>query len=192
MSALPAGQNTPTEEWRHIAGLEGQYAVSNRGRVRSLHRIIERRDGRRLRWPAKDLELTPATDGRLRVLIGGRTRYVHHLVLEAFVGPRPPGAEGCHEDDDCTNNWVGNLRWGTPASNVADKVRNRVGKRDICARGHRRVHPNLSKTNACLACLRAVESSYRSCNRLRYQALGKEAFIQQEADRIYATILIEP
>lgn len=50
-------------------------------------------------------------------------RCVHHLVLEAFVGPRPAGMQGCHRDDDPRNNALDNLRWDTPAGNKSDAVR---------------------------------------------------------------------
>lgn len=49
--------------------------------------------------------------------------YIHRLVLEAFVGPCPPGLEGCHNDGNPTNNCISNLRWGTPASNAADRIK---------------------------------------------------------------------
>lgn len=45
---------------------------------------------------------------------------VHRLVLEAFIGPCPPGCEGCHNDGDPTNNRLENLRWDTHAANMAD------------------------------------------------------------------------
>ncbi len=48
---------------------------------------------------------------------------VHRLVLEAFVGPCPPGLECCHEDGNSANNATTNLRWDTHQSNVADMVR---------------------------------------------------------------------
>jgi hypothetical protein len=48
-------------------------------------------------------------------------RYIHHLVLETFVGPRPPGLVCRHLDGDPSHNHVGNLRWGTYAENEADK-----------------------------------------------------------------------
>lgn len=59
-------------------------------------------------------------------------RRVHHLVLEAFVGPMPEGHFGCHEDDNKLNNNVRNLRWDTRRANHDDAIRN--GK---TARGER-------------------------------------------------------
>jgi hypothetical protein len=39
------------------------------------------------------------------------------LVLESFVGPRPPGHEVGHEDGSRDNNSLGNLAWVTRAEN---------------------------------------------------------------------------
>lgn len=52
------------------------------------------------------------------------TAHIHHLVLLAFVGPRPEGQVGCHNDDDETNNSLSNLRWDTKESNWEDRRRN--------------------------------------------------------------------
>jgi hypothetical protein len=52
-----------------------------------------------------------------------RLRKVHQLVLEAFVGPRPSGQQGCHRNGVATDCRLQNLRWDTPAGNAADTVR---------------------------------------------------------------------
>lgn len=48
---------------------------------------------------------------------------VHHLVLKAFVGPKPEGMECRHLDGNPANNRLSNLCWGTPRENQADKAR---------------------------------------------------------------------
>jgi hypothetical protein len=59
----------------------------------------------------------------LRSPTGSVTRLVHHLVLEAFVGPRPPGMEACHfPDKSPKNNRMDNLRWDTQAGNIRDRA----------------------------------------------------------------------
>ena len=51
-----------------------------------------------------------------------RLVFIHHLVLEAFVGPRPQGMETRHLDGNPENNAITNLVWGTRKENVADAV----------------------------------------------------------------------
>ena len=53
-----------------------------------------------------------------------RTKAVHVLVCFAFHGPRPSAThEVRHGDGSRTNHLPGNLSWGTPAENEADKRR---------------------------------------------------------------------
>lgn len=63
------------------------------------------------------LHLNLSRDGRFH------TVSVHRLILEAFIGPCPPGMEACHYDGDPTNNALSNLRWDTHEANLADKIR---------------------------------------------------------------------
>jgi hypothetical protein len=53
-----------------------------------------------------------------------RNYFVHILVLTTFEGPCPEGYESRHLDDVKTHCRLDNLRWGTRAENVADKLRN--------------------------------------------------------------------
>lgn len=50
------------------------------------------------------------------------TRLVHRLVMEAFVGPRPPGLVCCHNDGNPANNHLSNLRYDTPSANQRDRA----------------------------------------------------------------------
>ena len=51
---------------------------------------------------------------------------VHRLVLEAWVGPCPPGQMCRHLDGNKINNHLNNLRWGTALENAQDDARNGV------------------------------------------------------------------
>jgi predicted DNA-binding protein (UPF0251 family) len=44
-----------------------------------------------------------------------RQRFIHHIVGDAFIGPRPAGCLLHHRDEDRMNNNVGNLKYLTPA-----------------------------------------------------------------------------
>jgi hypothetical protein len=142
-----------TEQWRPIPDWE-RYEVSDQGRVRN-------RRGQRL-------SVWVGTRGYLRVRLhqagSARNLAVHRLVLSAFVGPCPPGMEGCHENGDRSNCSLGNLRWDTPSSNAHDRVRHgthAMAARTTCPRKHPLVEPNLVVATAkeghraCKACNRA-------------------------------------
>jgi hypothetical protein len=103
------------EEWRDAPGMPGR-KVSNLGRVWTPHwngRILP---GHRVYVNGRPAQITVTTkiDGKVR------TRSVHRLVLEAFVGPCPPGMEGCHNNGDPWDNCLSNLRWDTHQNNMAD------------------------------------------------------------------------
>ena len=48
--------------------------------------------------------------------------YIHKLVADAFIGPRPEGMEIRHLDGDPTNNQLSNLAYGTSTENKADCI----------------------------------------------------------------------
>jgi hypothetical protein len=79
-----------------------------------------------IRWiqrkPSFDLEgrhqITLNKDGKKY------TRKIHRIVLETHIGPCPSGFEGCHWDDDRSNNRIEKLRWDTKIANAEDAIRN--------------------------------------------------------------------
>lgn len=117
------------ERWLPVVGWEGLYEVSDHGRVRSLpRRAPNPGTGGYRDWPGTVRSQFDHKLGYKMVRLhrdGERkSKYVHALVLEAFVGARPDGGMyGCHNDGDPTNNVVVNLRWGTPSSNQQDAIR---------------------------------------------------------------------
>lgn len=132
-----------TESWRPVVGFEGLYEVSDQGRVRSLDRVTTGRWGAAAYRGRMLLPDRNNPDGYERVTLqraGKRIRRaVHHLVLEAFVGPRPDEAEACHGDGDPANNVASNLRWDTHSANIRDKRAHGTDYyacRDSCSRGH--------------------------------------------------------
>lgn len=106
--------------WLAVPDWEGLYEVSDEGQVRSLPSATDRRR------KGKILKQTPQYRGHLQVNLHfcghNEVRYVHRLVLEAFVGPCPEGMECRHLDGDPANNELENLCWGTIEENQADRV----------------------------------------------------------------------
>lgn len=151
-----------TEEWRPVVGYEGNYEVSSMGRVRSL----DRADGLGRKAKGRVLKFRPLPNGRPRVNLSRngiiRDAYPYRLVLEAFVGPCPPGMECLHWDDDPNNNDVSNLRWGTRTDNMRDMSRNGNGNAGLahCPAGHpydeenTYYYPNGRQHRLCRTCQR--------------------------------------
>lgn len=111
------------EIWKPIDGYEGQYEVSDHGRVRSL--IYPTSAGTATRKKPRILtQRAPRADGYMTVTLLGKTHFVHALVATAFISARPtPEHQCCHRDGDQSNNHWTNLRWDTPAGNQQDRVR---------------------------------------------------------------------
>jgi hypothetical protein len=115
------------EEWRAVPGWEGYYEVSNKGRVRSVERVIEFEDGRVRRFPVVVRSTHTDGFGYFKLTLKRAKRQerilVHQAVAAAWLGPRPVGFDVCHNDGNKTNNAVENLRYDTRAANRADSVR---------------------------------------------------------------------
>ena len=187
---------TTIEQWRDIPGHPG-YQVSDHGRVRSVDRTVTYSDGQVRRYKGKILR-TPLSKmgGYPHVNLWNRgesqVRYVHSLVAETFIGPRPEGTEVCHNDGNPTNNHVANLRFGTQSENTLDRVAHGTHHEAVkthCPRGHElfaeNIPPSIAKLGrrTCLACARARSRVYH------YPELKPQ--FEAIADSYYQTILEE-
>lgn len=99
------------ESWHPIPSLPG-FEVSSRQRIRHVGR------------QPRSVTPTPNPDGYLVFKAGDRLVYLHHVVAEVFIGPRPSGMQVRHLDDVRSNNRPTNLSYGTQAENIADSLRN--------------------------------------------------------------------
>jgi HNH endonuclease len=116
-------------EWRDIPGFTG-YRAGDNGTIWSCRtrKGLGRGKGTaaylRNRW--RRLESKPhvrSNHHTVTLFKNGKRhyRFVHRLVLEAFVGPCPTGMEACHfPDRNPNNNCVENIRWDTRKNNSAD------------------------------------------------------------------------
>jgi len=111
------------EEWRPVVE-NPDYEVSNLGRVRSWRKG----NGHGRADEPKILGGTITPKGYVVVELGRKRpgerhnrRWVHRLVLEAFVGPRPEGTESRHKNGTPNDNTVANLEWSTHVDNMRDQ-----------------------------------------------------------------------
>ena len=174
------------ERWKAVRNFEGEYEVSDHGRVRTVAHTVIRPNGSRYPVKSRLRKQKTTHTGHKSVILRkpGRTqvtRRVHTLVLEAFVSPRPDGMECCHNDGNPANNRLENLRWDTRSQNRYDSVKHGThpnASKSHCPRGHLLKAPNLVASvlrsrnkRACLAC-------YRAKDRIRRGRSSESDFIQ--------------
>lgn len=98
-------------EWRNTH--HPRYEVSSMGDVRN------KETGRVLKPMITGSRRSGARRAKVRFSTTPRQDFdVAHLVLVAFVGPRPKGAVALHANDDSLDNRADNLRWGTHSNNA--------------------------------------------------------------------------
>ena len=118
------------EYWLPIPGFP-DYLVSDQGKVRST------RFG-------KDRLLKGGVGNGYRIVclhVDGKqiSKNIHSLVMLAFIGPAPKGAQVRHLDGSRDNNNLNNLTYGTPRENSADMLlhgTNHNANKTECPSGH--------------------------------------------------------
>jgi hypothetical protein len=111
------------ESWRAVPGYDGVYEVSDLGRIRSFRRW-RGTNGPRLLTPCPNVRRSGHLCVNLYKNGSHRLRPVHQLVLEAFLGPAPPGMVGLHGPNGSADNSLSNLSYGTQKQNSGpDRVR---------------------------------------------------------------------
>lgn len=110
------------ETWKFIDGFNWVYQVSNLGRVRTLDRIVNSRDGK-CRFYCGELLNTHLNKHGYAVVYLRRdgktcTITVHKLVAQAFIPPVNGKPDVNHKDGDKSNNQADNLEWCTKLENI--------------------------------------------------------------------------
>lgn len=115
------------EVWKSVPGYEGLYEASTFGNIRSLDRTVYTKSGQSRNIKGKILKPQRATDDpRLQVSLCKNYTVavirIHIVIAQTFLGDRPEGMHVCHNNGNCTDNNLSNLRYDTPKENERDKV----------------------------------------------------------------------
>lgn len=108
------------EIWKAVDGLDG-YEISSCGRLRSVDRIVKTKRGIKYFYKGTLKKVTLSPAGYKRTLIRGKNFTIHRLVLTTFCGKRKEKQVCRHLDNDCLNNHISNLKWGSQKENMDDK-----------------------------------------------------------------------
>lgn len=114
-----------SEVWKDIVGYEGLYQISNESSVRRVAGVVTRiLNGKEIQQRVSEKILSQnGTYPQVNLCRDGVREqcYIHHLVAESFLGPRPDGLQVCHEDGNPKNTHYSNLRYDTPKGNASDR-----------------------------------------------------------------------
>ncbi len=109
------------EIFKDVVGYEGYYAVSNKGTVKSLERIIERSDGARSYAHPPRIMKQHISRGYQKVNLSVKgiplTKAVHRLVALSFLDPKSELTVN-HIDGNKLNNNLENLEFITNTENI--------------------------------------------------------------------------
>lgn len=135
------------ELWKDIAGFEGIYQISNKGRVKSLDRYTS--DGKRLKSQIIKQSINNKNDYS-RILLfnyGKHTAFrVHRLVAEHFISNIDNLPCVNHINGIKTDNSVENLEWCTYSENNKHAY-NKLGKKGAWLGKKGINHPRSHKTS---------------------------------------------
>lgn len=121
------------EIWKPVVGFEGLYEVSSFGRVKSLERVMHRKNSGDIVIKERIMCPTPNFKGYLYVKLYNygrpKMKKIHRLVAEAFI-PNPLNKPHIdHIDTDKRNNNVDNLRWVTASENKNNELTRELHRR---------------------------------------------------------------
>jgi len=118
------------EIWKDIKGYEGQYQISNLGRVKSLARI-QKIGLRNIKIkPLKEIILkqSKSTSGYYQVCLCKnsvkKTHAIHKLVAKHFILNENNKKQVNHIDGNKTNNFYKNLEWCSYHENLRHAIKN--------------------------------------------------------------------
>ena len=109
------------ENWKEIANTDGQYLISDEGRVLSVGNSKTRKDK-----IMKTYSYSKTGHMKVDLRIAGeiKKKQIHRLVAEAFIENPENLPFVNHKDNDPTNNRMENLEWCTPRQNQVHYYRN--------------------------------------------------------------------
>jgi hypothetical protein len=158
-----------TESEEKWAAVGGGFEVSNRGNTRF-----------------EGINKEPYNLKYKMLNIDGQLKYIHHLVAEHFIGPRPEKHIVDHIDREKYNNDVSNLRYITQQKNCCNKASYRTDVEEEDPVERRRIlgAMNAKKRYNDRPDVREQKKAYYQANKAKLQAYGKANYAAKKAEAV--------
>ena len=188
-----------TETWLPVPGFEGLYEASSHGRVRSLDRVIVKKDGSEQLYRGRLLKGSRVHDGKRIVVKLGRDGVIHQftrsqIVAETFIGTIAKDENVIHINGIGDDDRVDNLRIGSKKDVVQKSIElgthysvnknHHNRKKTHCPRGHELQDPNLSQywlkqgIRDCRACRQTQSHVQRNSeDKVRFKQIADSRYI---------------
>jgi hypothetical protein len=114
------------EIWKDIPEHEGEYQVSNLGRVRSIERYVTHNYGGLKLVPFKYMKLSKSNNGYYGLSLKRKRKSIHRLVAIAFIENKNNLPCINHIDGDKSNNNFFNLEWVNHSQNLKHAFENNL------------------------------------------------------------------
>lgn len=125
--------NLEGEIWKEIPGFNQYYQVSNIGRIKTMFRMVNGKNGALRPRPEKIMKPKLTMFGYRTISLFNPSKkkvdiFVHRLVAQAFI-PNPENkTQVNHIDGNKQNNHVDNLEWNTASENTIHAHKNNLVK----------------------------------------------------------------
>lgn len=107
------------EIWKEIEDTDGNYLISNLGRIKRLEHIVYGANNHHYTISEKIINQHKGNNGYYRLSYNGKRNFAHILVATYFIENTDPNTKTQvnHKDGDKSNNKAENLEWVTPKEN---------------------------------------------------------------------------
>ena len=116
---LPKKGEEMQEIWKEMKDTDGNYLISNLGRIKRLRHTVYGINNHHFIIPEKIIGQHKGNNGYYRLSYNGKRNFAHILVATYFVENTDPlnKTQVNHIDGDKSNNNANNLEWVTPKEN---------------------------------------------------------------------------
>lgn len=178
------------EIWKDIKGYESLYQISNKGKVRSLDRMLRNTLKSFRLAKGKPVAITDNGKGYKIASLsknGRKNHYVHRLVADHFIEKIEGQIEVNHKDLNKSNNFAENLEWVSRLQNNNHAIKN--GAVPLGGDKHNAISIMNKFTKETFGCIREAADHYNVNYDLLIQAMDRKRKGAKSRNHLYISLI---